>query len=284
MLRGDPKAASNRAVIRPKLLNAPNLVNGRAKMGTQIEPSLLKRDYSKRNRVVKQIIPFSVDAPVRSSIAQAVYRTRKANGLSQAAFAEALGTLQGQVAKWETDALKPSGPMCIAMSRLATEADRDWWLAQAGLRPSETPVTDEGIQFVPLLRDSLAAGTPRAINKDEIERMLPLPASWFAGAGKLYAIRVTGDSMAPIIGNGYTVIVDVSRKEPAKLVERMVAASDGDGVTVKWLRKDGDMFLLVPNYTSLAHPIKIMRLKEGWEIVGLVVKWIGEPPSQPRKR
>jgi hypothetical protein len=33
-----------------------------------------------------------------------------------------------------------------------------------------------------------------------------------------------------------------------------------------------------------SHEIKIMSEDDGWAIVGEVAKWIGEPPSSPRRK
>ena len=84
--------------------------------------------------------------------------------------------------------------------------------------------------------------------------------------------------MAPVVGDGYIVIVDVSRRDPKKLVERMVAAREGDGVTIKWLRRDGDTYLLVPQHVTPRHQVRIMRQEGDFSIVGEVIKWIGQPP------
>lgn len=108
--------------------------------------------------------------------------------------------------------------------------------------------------------------------------MLPLPRSWFRRTGELIALRITGDSMAPIIQDGYIVIIDTSKRQAKQLVEKMVAAREDDGVTIKWLRRDGDTFLLVPQHVSPRHPVRIVQPFGDFSIVGEVVKWIGEPP------
>jgi SOS-response transcriptional repressor LexA len=83
--------------------------------------------------------------------------------------------------------------------------------------------------------------------------------------------------MSPIIGDGYIVIIDTSRRDPKKLIERMVAAREGDGVTIKWLRSDNGTFLLVPQHVTPRHQVRVMRADGDFSIVGEVVKWIGQP-------
>ena len=135
---------------------------------------------------------------------------------------------------------------------------------------------------IPLLHDSAAAGTPRVIDEEEIEQLISMPRSWLPKGGTLYAIRISGDSMSPAVCDGFICIIDVQQRDPKKLVERMVAARDTDGVTIKWLRSDGDQYLLVPNNVSPRYPVRIMREEGDFSVVGRVVKWIGEP-QQPRK-
>jgi SOS-response transcriptional repressor LexA len=89
--------------------------------------------------------------------------------------------------------------------------------------------------------------------------------------------------MAPIINDGYVIVVDAAQRDPRKLVGKMVAAREDDGVTIKWLRKDKDAYLLVPQHVSPRIPVKIMRAEDDWGIVGVVVKWIGYPAPASEK-
>ena len=90
--------------------------------------------------------------------------------------------------------------------------------------------------------------------------------------------------MSPLLEEGYVAIVNVARTEIGGLVDRMVLARDEEGgVTVKWLRKQGTLYLLVPQNTSPRHPIRVLQSKNDGAILGEIVRWVGEPP-QPRKR
>lgn len=89
--------------------------------------------------------------------------------------------------------------------------------------------------------------------------------------------------MSPILEPGYIVLVDTGDRDPRRLVNQMVAARADDGVTIKWLRKEKETYILLPNHTSLRHPVRIISPgSDSVSIVGRVVKWIGEPPL-PRK-
>jgi phage repressor protein C with HTH and peptisase S24 domain len=94
------------------------------------------------------------------------------------------------------------------------------------------------------------------------------------------AIRVTGDSMSPILEEGYVVLIDLTQKDPKRLVNEMVAARDSEGgVTIKWLRKIGKYFMLVPQHTSQRHEPQMIESDDDWAVVGKVIRWIGEPPK-----
>ena len=115
------------------------------------------------------------------------------------------------------------------------------------------------------------------IAEQDIDMELPFASKLMPHGGKLRAFRVSGDSMAPIVNDGYIVVVDVAQQDPKRLTEHMVAAREGDGVTIKWLRKDKDVYLLVPQHVSPRIPVRIMRQEDDWGIVGVVLKWIGYP-------
>ena len=167
---------------------------------------------------------------------------------------------------------------------------RDYFVQESGFvellmnfgKPKQQERAEPSIREIPLLKDAVAAGTPRATDENEIEQNLAFPRSWFRSPGELFALKIVGDSMAPVIGDGYIVVVDVSKRDPRKLIEHMVAAREGNGITIKWLRRDGDTFLLVPQHVTPRHQVRVMRAEGDFSIVGEVIKWIGQP-AQIRK-
>jgi SOS-response transcriptional repressor LexA len=136
---------------------------------------------------------------------------------------------------------------------------------------------------IPLLKDAAAAGTPRQMQEEEIDEILPLPASLCPHPDKIVCFRIAGDSMSPLLEEGYIVAVDTDQHDQARLNAQMVAARDPEGgVTVKWLRRVGRDWMLVPQHTSKRHqPVILTRggNDEGasWQIVGKVLWWIGMP-------
>ncbi len=251
--------------------------------------------------------------------ARLIKEFRKRKGWSQQVLADTLGTSQGNLANWERGSYKPSPENFMALSRLAEgETESLGFMEFAGVakeffmgdtKKGMTPtliaeqavreaeerrvselvargILREGegkIRHVPLLRDSAAAGPGRVVNEKDITRMVPFPADWLSNSGELYMLSVEGDSMDPIILDGHKVIVDISKRNPAELVNSMVAA-DNDGITIKWLREDNGDYLLVPNHVSVRHPVRRLKPGSGITIVGEVVNWIGHPPAPPKIR
>jgi SOS-response transcriptional repressor LexA len=191
---------------------------------------------------------------------------------------------QANVAKWEKNKLKVPGRMCAALSRIAPDEDREFWLLQAGVDP--TAVTSGAAQTreIPVLRDAAAAGTPRAIDPNEFEYTVCLPPAMLPPGGKLIGLRIEGESMTPVLHTGFIVLVDTTKHQMSALVGKMVAARDGDGVTIKWLRKQGKVYLLVPQNTSPQHEVRLVTEGDDVEIIGEVVKWIGEPFNERKRR
>ena len=236
----------------------------------------------------------------RSLVSQRIKDLRAKLGLNQTDFAKQLDTDQGSISKWEGGKVVPTPDALVRMASLADGVDKLFFLTNAGV-PSEyfdgekmvpelemaaervvsracgQKVGQEPI-WVPLYKDAVAAGEPRQV-LDDIEDWIPVTKRLMPPGSDLRAVHVSGDSMAPIICDGYVVIVDAARQDPRHLVGRMIAAREGDGVTIKWLRKDRDLYLLVPQHTSQRFPVRVMREGDDWGIVGAVVKWFGYPPQ-----
>lgn len=231
-----------------------------------------------------------VNLPDRTEIAAAVKAARKSLGLTQGALAAALGSSQDAVSRWERAIDSPPTKAHIVLAQLVPEEQRSFWLDLSGasnlvlVHPEHQGAADHGIRGITVLKDAAAAGTPRAIDEKEHDFNLALPSHLLPMGGKLYGLKIDGDSMEPSLRNGFIAIVDVAKRNPRELVDQMVAARDEEGgVTVKYLRKQGKLYLLVPENTSLRHPVRVIQPGDDVGIVGAVVKWIGEPPPA-RKR
>jgi SOS-response transcriptional repressor LexA len=239
--------------------------------------------------------------------AERIIAARKKLGMNQTDFAGALDVTQSNVSKWERGEYRPSPDVLVKIAGMVSGTDKFFFWEEAGLpseyfmgtaeksMPSEivratktiiaesfAPVNDRGNKtadaaLVPLLSGSAAAGNPRAIDGRDVEKYLTFPREMLPKAGTIVAVRVKGESMAPLVNDSDVVLIDLTDRNPKDLVGRMVVAHNGEGVTVKFLRKDHDDYLLVPYNVSLRHEVMILRPKEGWGIVGAVVLWIGRP-------
>lgn len=217
------------------------------------------------------------------------------NGLKQQSLARLVGVTQASVSKWLSGRKRPSAEVYAKLALLAKERqDQETFrlraFAVAGVqeladmgadslfKSTASDARDGDVIQIPLLKDAAAAGTGRVIDQKEIADTFVFARRFFTGTGKFLAFKVAGDSMSPIIEDGYIVIIDITDTNPRRLIKQMVAARDGEGVTIKWLRKDGPYFMLVPQHTSKRHQVRVLDQTGDFGIVGRVVKWIGEPP------
>ena len=258
------------------------------------------KNYSYVNICQGESVAFA-EPTLSRTLAEKIQSVRKSVlKMSQLQLSNRLGVSQSNVSKWESGTLRPETQHLMALANLLKNDVSQFYFMEAAGVPSgffsDDPRYSEGNlpseilstqppepQFqVPLLRDSAAAGTTRAIEDGQIETFIPCLKQWMPRGSALVAVRVTGDSMTPLLQDGYVVVLDTAQRDAKKLVGKMVAARDSNGVTIKWLRRDNDLYMLVPQHTSPRFPISVLREEEGWGIVGAVVQWLGFPPTPKR--
>lgn len=129
------------------------------------------------------------------------------------------------------------------------------------LQPAETEVVS-----LPL-HGRIAAGTPIEALRDD-STTIEVPASQVRG-GDHYALEVAGDSMVDAgILDGDTVIL--RRCDTAENGSIVVALIDDEEVTLKQLRRKGDMIALeAANQTYETRIISVNRVKIQGQLVGL---------------
>ena len=230
---------------------------------------------NKTSAGIELVSSSSQGAPISSRIKD----LRKLLGWNQTKLAEACDVTQAQVSRWEKGLDKPSAGALYAISRLAPDGEQEYWKDSMGVAFA-VKALDSDLREVPVLVDAAAAGTPRAIDERQVDYTMALPRRLLRSGGNVQAVPVEGDSMSPILENGYLAFIDVAVREPAKLVGKMVAARDGTGVTLKWLRKQSKLYLLVPQHTSPRHQVQVMQDEGEWSIVGEVIGWFGTPPPE----
>jgi SOS-response transcriptional repressor LexA len=218
-----------------------------------------------------------------SKIAQGLKALRNRLGLTQRELAQELGVTPGAVGQWESGKIKPSNIALRAIIGIAGE-DRDWWVDQA--EPGDALVirsVDEYKKMYEVNEDknktffihgSAGAG-PNIFVPEHAEDKVSLPRSWFHRVNGIKGLWVRGDSMSPLIADGFLVLVDVKdNKDFAALDGKIVAARDSHGVCIKWLRKQGDAYYLVSHNISPEYP-PILVIPGEHSIVGTVQIWVG---------
>ncbi|MFQ5778181.1 MAG: helix-turn-helix transcriptional regulator [Terriglobia bacterium] len=129
-----------------------------------------------------------------------------------------------------------------------------------------------GYVALPLLKNEAAAGAPRFIDEREIEDYIIVPARYAKpGPDWITCIRVAGDSMEPVLRDGYIVAVDASVADERRLQHKMVVALVDEGATIKWLDRVGKQWVLTPENKAYRQH----ALSSDDKIIGRVAWWYG---------
>jgi SOS-response transcriptional repressor LexA len=137
-----------------------------------------------------------------------------------------------------------------------------------------------GYIAVPLLVDPAAAGEPRLIDDNQVEDMIIVRGALCPHPEQTVCVKVKGDSMSPVLLDGYVVAIDTTITERKALYRQMVAAiGPSDGCTIKWLRKSGKDELLVPQHTTPFYDPIVITNNPEWRIIGKILWWLGHPPA-----
>jgi len=109
-----------------------------------------------------------------------------------------------------------------------------------------------------------------------VESMIAAPKDWCPNSASTSCLRVRGNSMSPLIHDGYILAVDSAQTDIQDLNNKIVVASHRDkGLSVSRLRQYDHTIVLQsenPNYES----ITLTGTK--WKIVAKVLWWIGKAP------
>jgi transcriptional regulator with XRE-family HTH domain len=228
---------------------------------------------------------------------------------TQGELGKRLKTSAMAVSRWERGETEPTAESYIRLGNLAGDPLCWFFWARAGLSTADVmrvlPTADrrlrqgriasvnlvhagapsflnpEDFVAVPLL--PVRAGTPGA-EGDEVadldqlkpEAMWAAPASWCPHPRATISLRVTGNSMSPLILDGYIVAVDTSPASRDDLVGKIVVA---------WNPKE--KALVLSRLTRFDHTEALVSDQRGhqpillangsnWRIVGRVLWWAGK--------
>jgi phage repressor protein C with HTH and peptisase S24 domain len=132
---------------------------------------------------------------------------------------------------------------------------------------------------VPLL--PVTAATPGAkgakeedIDQIQPERLLAAPKVWCPHPTSTVCMRVKGNSMSPLILDGYIIAVDTSEVRHEKLIGQIVVAQNMEkGLLVSRLIRFDHTDALVSDHREY-DSISVAAASE-WRIVGKVLWWTG---------
>jgi transcriptional regulator with XRE-family HTH domain len=250
------------------------------------------------------------------SLGKKIKDLREKLEMSQQRFALALGIDQGSVSRWERDKIRPLPEQLTRIAKLADDETKLFFLEEAGIPASYfmgdrmlpelryaaseavarslpecnrsrvakgTFAESETLSAIPYIHEPSKVGTQDAVANPT--NVLHLPSSWLPAGGTLRATRF------PNPGNPYfhgeiIGLVDISRRDPDRLLGCIVAVETATGVEAMMLRRDGTTYLLLPLNSADGASVKVLKSQGVGSIVGRICKWIGDapPPDPNRKR
>ena len=128
---------------------------------------------------------------------------------------------------------------------------------------------------IPLISDHTAAADCFKINEKNIEGFAVIYQKWLQPGHIYRCIRIKGDSMSPILEDGFIVAIDCSVNQPHQLHKKMVAARYEGGITIKWLLMNDRNLILLPQNTKEHKPITIPISRPN-VIIGKIACWWGK--------
>jgi len=214
------------------------------------------------------------------------------------------------VSRWERGAQEPPAGSYIELGNLSGDPACWYFWGRAGLRKEDLlkvlprirkglPHTNiVGLEFaaagsgarkldvpelvaIPLLKVVAAShgekGDSAAILRDApAEGMIAAPKEWCPNPSSTTCLRVKGNSMMPLIHDGYILAVDSSQTDRAQLDGKIVIAWHKDmGLTVSRLERYGQTEVLQPENREYQ---SIVLQTTGWKILARVLWWVGKAP------
>jgi SOS-response transcriptional repressor LexA len=215
------------------------------------------------------------------------------------------------VSRWERGAQEPPSHSYIELGNLAGDPDCWFFWGRAGLRTEdlERVMPKLGKRFgrtnsidfqiaragsgnkksttpplvaIPLLKVAVASSGEKGdsstmLHDAPVETMIAAPVDWCPNPSATTCLRVRGNAMMPLIGDGYILAVDSLQTDPVKLNGQVV---------ITW-HKDMELMvcrLQLYDHTELLQPENreyqpiVMSNKNKWKIFGKVLWWIGKEP------
>jgi DNA-binding XRE family transcriptional regulator len=153
-------------------------------------------------------------------------------------------------------------------------------LATAGSGPLRIKSRRPRLVAIPLLKVHAGAHGHKGHKTFKLHELpaidaIAAPTAWCPNPSKTTCLRVRGDSMMPLIHDGYVLAVDTSEVNAGELRGRVIVAwHKNKGLTVSRLQHIDNVNLLIsenPRYESIS-----IGRNSGWRVIGKVLWWIGK--------
>lgn len=240
---------------------------------------------------------------------QKIFGLRRGLGLSQTTFGQRLHMSAMAISRWERGTQEPTAESYIDLGNLAGDPMCWYFWGRAGLRNEDLmrvlpnfrkrlgrssvvrlQVASAGsgnrklkipqLVALPLLKCTVASHGGKGditpiLHDAPVESAIAAPNEWCPNPSASSCLRVSGNSMAPLLLDGYILAVDTSQHDRAKLEGEIVIAWNKDkGLMVSRLKSYGQTEVLQPENRDY-EPI-VLGSGEKWKILAKVLWWIGK--------
>jgi len=224
-----------------------------------------------------------------------IERLRERLHLNQAGLARLLNVSPMAVSRWERAVNEPEAAYYIHMGTLAGDPECWYFWQRAGLpasdlkralRKSKTTknpqlaVEELENQAFPLLGVTAGSSGPGDNNPhldhSPVIAKVMAPSDWSDNKQSIRCVRLAGEGMAPLIGDGSVMAIDLSQYEPATLINSVVLAWHKDlGLQIRRLKRVGATDVLVSEADR--NTSNGVALDRSWRILGSVIWWLSRP-------
>ena len=238
-----------------------------------------------------------------------IFQLRSQLDLTQSAFGQRVHMSAMAISRWERGTQEPTGESYIGLGNLGGDPLCWYFWGRAGLRnedlmrvmPTFSSRLNQAkvvrVQFVragggnrklkspqlvaiPVLKCVASSLGEKESDTDmlhgsPVESMIAAPNKWCPNPSTTVSLRVRGNSMAPLICDGYIIVVDTSQNDRADLNgEIVIAWHKNKGMAVSRLKRYGPTELLQPENRD--YEAVVLNGKDKWNILAKVLWWIGK--------
>jgi len=220
-----------------------------------------------------------VNAEARVAVGKAFRVARIETGMTQSELAQAIGSSQGAIARWEKGIDGAPIPAIRALGKLIAPDSRSELFAAAEIENDEDGLLQPEAETrrIPLFPDLNQLG---ALNPT-VDSYLTLPSQWLPQDANIKAAKFA-NHISSLFGDEMIALVDIRYRDPDRLLGCIVVARTPSGNDAMLLSRDGPTYLLVPIGDRADRTPRVLRSDGDWSILGKVIKWVGDA-ADPKK-